>query len=582
MIRRAWLYPLLGLAIGLGLAALIATMVLSRGRSARDDAEPFARAVDLSPLDSAAVYHEGRLKSFDSFAHELVGIIGGPKAVGGHRADFAYLDLMMRPEVYEDRPTIHVKNKPMRRQLATALVSAGEADEAWAMGFVRSGLIEPSRLRGASAQRQLSLWSADLVKTAKHAEALRSALELLDPRTLARALAVVPPASGRRDEAWVALGELWSPGLGAIGGDGASQRVDSALAARLRDAWTRAHQAWTRGQEADAPAASAAIAEFASLLPSAAPSIYPARERLLLESWYFKAGHLTWGWLVYLVSAVLLLMSVVYRWERARLVGMGVFAAAFGLHTVALVWRWYVSGRWPNSNMFEAVTTSVWLGTVLAIGLEVWARRTALRNVFALCGAAASMCALMAAHFSPKLTPSINNMMPILHDIWLYIHTNVIIASYALIAMAAVTGLLYLGVRIAGAPAAYARVGGAGTLMDAGGSSSRAGTRGRAALAETFDGATMVLMELSFVMLWAGLVMGAIWADHSWGRPWGWDPKEVFALNTFLVFLILVHVRLKARDKGLWTALLAVAGCAVMLFNWIVINFVISGLHSYA
>jgi ABC-type transport system involved in cytochrome c biogenesis permease subunit len=96
------------------------------------------------------------------------------------------------------------------------------------------------------------------------------------------------------------------------------------------------------------------------------------------------------------------------------------------------------------------------------------------------------------------------------------------------------------------------------------------------------DGATLVLMELSFVMLWAGIVMGAIWADHSWGRPWGWDPKEVFALNTFIVFVVLIHVRLKSADKGLWTALLAVVGCAVMLFNWIVINFVISGLHSYA
>jgi ABC-type transport system involved in cytochrome c biogenesis permease subunit len=107
-------------------------------------------------------------------------------------------------------------------------------------------------------------------------------------------------------------------------------------------------------------------------------------------------------------------------------------------------------------------------------------------------------------------------------------------------------------------------------------------TARRVGPAEVFDGATMVLMELSFVMLWTGIVMGAIWADHSWGRPWGWDPKEVFALNTFLVFLVLVHVRLKVRDKGLWTALLAIAGCGVMLFNWIVINFVISGLHSYA
>ncbi|HBS29232.1 MAG TPA: hypothetical protein DEB06_07225, partial [Phycisphaerales bacterium] len=169
---------------------------------------------------------------------------------------------------------------------------------------------------------------------------------------------------------------------------------------------------------------------------------------------------------------------------------------------------------------------------------------------------------------------SINNMMPILHDLWLYIHTNIVIASYALIAMAAVTALLYLVRRAFGGSPDYARAGGAAGIIDA---SDR-----RAPLGEVLDGATMTLMELSFVMLWCGIFMGAIWADHSWGRPWGWDPKEVFALNTFIVFLLLVHVRLKVKDKGLWTAILAVVGCGVMMFNWYVINFIISGLHSYA
>lgn len=171
-------------------------------------------------------------------------------------------------------------------------------------------------------------------------------------------------------------------------------------------------------------------------------------------------------------------------------------------------------------------------------------------------------------------------MMPVLHDVWLYIHTNVIIFSYCLIFMAAVTSLAYLGYRLLGGEATFARVGG-GEMLAA--LRRRAGAEPvRGKLGEVLDGVTMLLMELSFVLLWAGIAMGAIWADESWGRPWGWDPKEVFALNTFLVFAVLVHVRLKVRDKGLWTAWLAVVGAAVMLFNWIVINFVITGLHSYA
>ncbi len=104
----------------------------------------------------------------------------------------------------------------------------------------------------------------------------------------------------------------------------------------------------------------------------------------------------------------------------------------------------------------------------------------------------------------------------------------------------------------------------------------------RPSATRVYDVGTMILVESSFVMLWTGVVMGAIWADHSWGRPWGWDPKEVFALNTFIVFLVLIHIRLKVKDKAFWTAIIAVVGFEVMMFNWIVVIFVITGLHSYA
>jgi ABC-type transport system involved in cytochrome c biogenesis permease subunit len=73
-----------------------------------------------------------------------------------------------------------------------------------------------------------------------------------------------------------------------------------------------------------------------------------------------------------------------------------------------------------------------------------------------------------------------------------------------------------------------------------------------------------------------------VWADFSWGRPWGWDPKETFALNTWLIYAVLLHVRYVVRNKGLWTAWLSIAGCAMMLFNWFVVNYYIVGLHSYA
>lgn len=578
--------PALWIAVGFFIASMLTVLIVgmlasrsSRGGGEGPDGE-FVRSVDLRPLDRAAVLSSGRLKSYDSFASEMLGYVSGRARVFEQRPDFTYLDMMFRPERYASEPIIYVKNPAVRGQIAAALAESKTLSDEHKELLEKKGLVSRRALSHPAAQELIQRLANDVVRTAKVADGLRTAIALSDPGVLRRQLRVVPPPSGREDDEWLGVDRVWSPDLTMIApGDEQVAGLTPALATQLRVAWTSLSQAW---RAADAPAVNQAVSQIAALLPQVAPAVYPDPLRMQFESAYFAFGHLTWVWLIYLVALALLLMAVVYKWDRAQWIGWGVFAVAFGLHTLALGWRWYAAGRWPNSNMFEAVTTSVWLGTLCVIAIERFAYRSPMRNLFLLGASASCMAAMMAANYVPQLTANINNMMPVLHDLWLYIHTNVIIASYALIAMAAVTGLLYIGHRLIGGEATYARVGGAAALLDPSRDQASAGGRTSRSPGEIFDGATMVLMELSFVLLWAGIVMGAIWADHSWGRPWGWDPKEVFALNTFLVFLVLVHVRLKVRDKGLWTAVLAIIGCAVMLFNWIAINFVITGLHSYA
>ncbi len=595
---RRMVFVLIGVVIAVGFAAMIMAMLSKKAVAT----EGLAAHVDMAPFDRIAVHTPGRFKSFGSFSYESIGRIAGRERIAGQPRDFTYLDLMFRPQRYANLPMIRVKNKPMRAQLARAL-SMGESDEAT---FMDSGLLPRSAFRSPSVQQLLETWSQDLIKTAKHSNEIQSAFTMSEPGVLEARLAVVPPPNGDEETPWLTLGEFMqattSPSQPPI-----VAGMDPGLAADLQGAIVELERSWVeagragQGQlEAAGARVSAALANLSGLLAQVNPSVYPSTDRLAYESLYFEYASFTWVWVVYLLAAIFLLMAVAYRWDGARFIGLGLFGSAALMHTGALVLRWYVSGRWPNSNMFEAVTTSVWFGVVVAIVFEVVARRSSLRNFFALTGAFAAMAAMMSASFFSQLDPNISNMMPVLHDIWLYIHTNVIIASYALIAMASVTGGLYLIRRIFGGSADYAKVGGTGMLLEAGevGGEDAEGNgptdalrvdapfaapaAPKRSLGEVFDGATLVLMELSFVMLWAGIAMGAIWADHSWGRPWGWDPKEVFALNTFIVFVILIHVRMKTRDKGLWTAILAVIGCAVMLFNWIAINFVVSGLHSYA
>jgi len=542
----------------------------SMNRQPEPEAPAFARAVDLTPIKEIAVQNVGRIKSFDSVARTQVRAITGGKRMAGQEPAFTFLDMMFRPQAYAEAECVYIKKKPVRDQIRMELEEVTDTDPVALKRMMKTGLFPPALLNLPAIQSLLDRLELDAMRTARPVNALRGALARLRPEVLESFLKVIPPVRGDLKAPWHTVSELAQTGVADL---------DNQTRTRVTNRWQALADAW---QRMDAAAVNENARRFAELARSINPVVYPDIDRLRLENWYFRWYGMTWIWIFYLAAIVPLLMASIYHWRWARWIGVVMWVGAFALHTLSLRLRWYISGRIPNSNMFEAITAATWLAGVIAIVLELVARKTPMRNMFFLGGAVAGMAAMMCSHYMPvTLSPDIENIMPILHDVWLYIHTNVIILSYGLIAMAAVTALLYLRYRLGGGGKEFASIGGAGSLI-----MSRAGRgflrSGKVTSGQVLDGATMVLMELSFVMLWTGLVMGAIWADHSWGRPWGWDPKEVFALNTFIVFLVLVHVRFKVRDKGLWTAVLAVVGCGVMLFNWIVINFFISGLHSYA
>ena len=619
---------------------------------------PFAQEVDLDPLYQTAVQADGRLRSFESHAKTYIGgYVTGPRAIAGQTNGFTYLDLMFRPEQYRDRDLIYVKSKEVRKQILDVLAEHSGLSQDRRDAIMKSGQFSQALLTEPTVTQLLRKLGEDLIRTSKVVDAINSAMTVSDTRFLAENFRVVAPPGGELDKIWLPMTDLTGStprdavhaGMAAPAKNIAGLSPD--LQSKLVESWNALGAAW-RSQ--DASAVNQQLSTLASLLPTVAPSLYPSSGRLAMESWYFRYSSMTWVWLLYLAAVIPLLMSVIYHWDGARKIGLVLFVIAFLAQTISVGIRWYISGRWPNANMFEAVTTSAWFGSLGALILERVSRRSPLRNLFALGASVVSMAALMAGYFLPaELDSGINNKMAALNDIWLYIHTNVIIWSYSIIGLACIPALLLLRDRwckawdsamlpkvrllilplalvvlnytayvllmrwIAPEAATFTRnqmLGVVGafwaslmiTMLEAssaknrvlaGGALERSASGGAAVLmggasgflrqdkpspSQVFDGATMVLVELAFIMLWTGLVMGAIWADHSWGRPWGWDPKEVFALNTFLLFLVLIHVRLKVRDKAFWTAILAIAGFEVMMFNWIVVNFVISGLHSYA
>lgn len=574
---------------GLLITAAVSALALSAStRQHKGEPGSFASQVDLTPLDHLAVQYQGRVKSFGSFADQIVAGIEDRGRYLSQDRRFTYIDLMLAPQRYENAAIVGLGKEQMLNELLEDLRRAGIVSDADAAIVRESKKFTPRMLTSEVAQVKLTKWKQNLLKTAKPAEQLESALSLMQPQVLASLLRIAPPEGSAGTLQWVSISELYGDSV-------RSSLVTASHADDIRTTFEELQRAWA---SQDQSRVNTALADWVAACRAETPDYYPSEVKLTWEGKYFQLGHMTWIWVVYLFAVAFLLMAIAYSWTSARTIGLTMFNSAFALHTVAIAWRWWISGRWPNSNMFEAVTTAIWFGALIGVLLELFVKRAAAKNLFAVGGAAGGAVAMMSASFAPQLDASIKNKMPVLHDIWLYIHTNVIIASYALIFMAAVLSVIYLISRALGARPEYAGGSATAWLMKSGSADiDREETNTDTGLwvsltlprkqrfqglGRVLDGATMVLIELSFVMLWAGIVMGAIWADHSWGRPWGWDPKEVFAMNTFIVYLVLVHVRLKSKDRGLWTAVLSILGCAVMLFNWIVINFVIAGLHSYA
>jgi cytochrome c-type biogenesis protein CcsB len=530
----------------------------------------FAKSVDMSPLsDNVAVFTDGRVKSFETFARSYMPYIMGSKSFEGQAVSFTYFDMMILPERYYGQDIIYVKHKGLRAAIIGEVDITDPQTKERMDRFMKTGLVSREVLQSQTVSKLLNSLRKDVRRFATPIEGISGAMGASDPRSLWGSLKLIPPPSGSFNQPWSTL-------------EGAEDQ-------NIIESWRRLTEAW---QDGNADEVNVELKQLAVLIPALAKGsdIYPSPSKLWLESIYFRMGNFTSIWLVYLVSVVLLLMAFVYRFKRVGNIGLFIFTIAVLLNTLAVVWRWYVSGRYPNTNMFEAITTAAWMGGVFGVFMECFVRKTAMKYIFALGSGIAAMVALLAVRLYPlELNPQVSNKMPVLHDIWLYIHVNFIIFAYCLIFVAAVCAIIYLIRRIVqktkhqNGKQDYARAGGVASLVEVR-PDKKGGTTPalKSNMGSVLDGATMILVELSFILLWAGIVMGAIWADHSWGRPWGWDPKEVFALNTFLIFVVLIHARIKVQDKGLWTAWLALLGCAVMLFNWIIINFTISGLHSYA
>ena len=226
----------------------------------------------------------------------------------------------------------------------------------------------------------------------------------------------------------------------------------------------------------------------------------------------------------------------------------------FLVHTIGLILRWYISGHAPWSNGFESVVYVSW-ATMLA-GF-IFGRK------YPLVVATASFLtgiSLFVAHLS-WMSPEITPLVPVLKSYWLTIHVAIITASYGFLGLSALLGVLAMILIV------------------------MRNNRNQERVTVYIEQITTINEMSATVGLYAltiGTFLGGIWANESWGRYWGWDPKETWALITVVLYSFIDHMRLIPPLRGVFNYNMAsILGFASVLMTYFGVNYYLSGLHSY-
>jgi cytochrome c-type biogenesis protein CcsB len=227
----------------------------------------------------------------------------------------------------------------------------------------------------------------------------------------------------------------------------------------------------------------------------------------------------------------------------------------FLFHASGLAMRWLISGHAPWSNGYEAVIFIAWVSMLAGFFFS-------RKNAVVIAGTAVLAALMIFVTEMNLLDPEITPLQPVLKSYWLMIHVAVITGSYGFLGLACILGLLNLILYI--------------TQTNS----------NKNLIKRNINELTYVsemTMTIGLFMLTIGTFLGGIWANESWGRYWGWDPKETWALVSVLVYAVILHLRFIPGLKSKFTFnLVAFWGYSAILFTFFGVNFVLVGLHSYA
>ena len=290
--------------------------------------------------------------------------------------------------------------------------------------------------------------------------------------------------------------------------------------------------------------------------------VIPSEQKVNAEVLYNKYDIFKKLYSYYILVSVLMFIVVITRifkdnkilkFATRFFIGVSIFL--FALHTGGLIARWYVSGHAPWSNAYESMIFVAWATMLFGFIFGRKSNITIASTTFVV------GMILFSAHAN-WTDPSIGTLAAVLDSYWLMIHVSIIVGSYGPLTLGMILGVVALFLMIF----------------------TTKGNKARMELSlKEITYINEMALTVGLIMLTIGNFMGGQWANESWGRYWGWDPKETWALISIMVYAFVIHMRFVPALRGLWIYnLMTVLAFYSIMMTYFGVNFYLSGLHSYA
>jgi cytochrome c-type biogenesis protein CcsB len=502
----------------------------------------------------------GRMKPANTFASELLRKVSKSDTYRGMNAEQAFLSMALMSELWYEVPVIYLKrgNDSLRN-----IAGIDKEAEYAAMSdfFDEQGNYKLTKiLEDAAHEKEMNQFQKDF-------KDINERIILLN-QALSGQLFKVLPVPGDKGNTWLAYPEVAD---GHVKGLDTIKNIIPFYFSTLGSAI----------QSKDYKTVDSVLEGLSRYQKKFGAAVIPSEDKINAELAYNKYDIFKKLFQYYLyVGLLMMLFAIIKVFKQSKGINITikvlnwVVMFLFVLHTCGLIARWYISGHAPWSNAYESVIYVAWatmfFGLAFGFGFKLNIKSTVFSKLsfnkpsseltVAATAFVASMV-LMVAHWN-WTDPEIGNLVPVLNSYWLMIHVAVIVASYGPFTLGMILGLVALILMLF------------------------ANKNNKQKLDLSIKELTYVnemALTIGLVMLSIGNFLGGQWANESWGRYWGWDPKETWALVSIMVYAFVIHMRFVPALRGTWIYnFMSVAAFASILMTYFGVNFYLTGLHSYA